>query len=192
MNTLEEKLDKAEAMIKKPSFRQNKGLGNEVGYYIFDYPPEQELLVRERVEYIRKKNEQSDDEYRIVVFDLYEIMIEILKKKGYLEKCYEFEKKRGLDRITKAVGNMLRITAKDSLIVNYIRERIPEKAVVFLVGIGKCYPILRSHTVLNNLHQAIDHVPVVMFYPGKYDGQELILFGEIKDDNYYRAFKLVE
>ena len=192
MNTLEERLDKAEAMIKKPSFRKNKGLGNEVGYYIFDYPPEQELLVRERVEYIRKKNEQSDDEYRIVVFDLYEIIIEILKEKGYLEKCYEFEKKRGFDRITKAVGNMLRITAKDSLIVNYIRERTPEKASVFLVGIGKCYPILRSHTVLNNLHQVIDNVPVVMFYPGKYDGQELILFGEIKDDNYYRAFKLVE
>ena len=192
MNTLEERLDKAEALIKKPSFRKNKGLGNEVGYYIFDYPPEQELLVRERVEYIRKKNEQSDDEYRIVVFDLYEIIIEILKEKGYLEKCYEFEKKRGFDRITKAVGNMLRITAKDSLIVNYIRERTPEKAIVFLVGIGKCYPILRSHTVLNNLHHVIDNVPVVMFYPGKYDGQELILFGEIKDDNYYRAFKLVE
>lgn len=192
MNTLEERLDKAEALIKKPSFRKNKGLGNEVGYYIFDYPPEQELLVRERVDYIRKKNEQSDDEYRIVVFDLYEIIIEILKEKGYLEKCYEFEKKRGFDRITKAVGNMLRITAKDSLIVNYIRERTPEKAIVFLVGIGKCYPILRSHTVLNNLHQVIDNVPVVMFYPGKYDGQELILFGEIKDDNYYRAFKLVE
>ena len=192
MNTLEERLDKAEAMIKKPSFRKNKGLGNEVGYYIFDYPPEQELLVRERVDYIRKKNEQSDDEYRIVVFDLYEIIIEILKEKGYLEKCYEFEKKRGFDRITKAVGNMLRITAKDSLIVNYIRERTPEKAIVFLVGIGKCYPILRSHTVLNNLHQVIVNVPVVMFYPGKYDGQELILFGEIKDDNYYRAFKLVE
>ena len=192
MNTLEERLDQAEAMIKKPSFRKNKGLGNEVGYYIFDYPPEQELLVRERVEYIRKKNEQSDDEYRIVVFDLYEIIIEILKEKGYLEKCYEFEKKRGFDRITKAVGNMLRITAEDSLIVNYIREHTPEKAIVFLVGIGKCYPILRSHTVLNNLHQVIDNVPVVMFYPGKYDGQELILFGEIKDDNYYRAFKLVE
>ena len=192
MNTLEERLDKAEAMIKKPSFRKNKGLGNEVGYYIFDYPSEQEVLVRERVEYIRKKNEQSDDEYRIVVFDLYEVIIEILKEKDYLEKCYEFEKKRGFDRITKAVGNMLRITAKDSLIVNYIRERTPEKAIVFLVGIGKCYPILRSHTVLNNLHQVIDNVPVVMFYPGKYDGQELILFGEIKDDNYYRAFKLVE
>lgn len=191
-HTLEERLDKAEEMIHRPSFRQNKGLGNEVGYYIFDYPAEQELLVRERVEYIRKKNEQSGDEYQIVVFDLYDIIIDTLKEKGYLEKCYEFEKKRGFERITKAIGNMMRITSKDSLIVNYIRERIPDKAIVFLIGIGKCYPILRSHTVLNNLHQVIDNVPVVMFYPGKYDGQELILFGEVKDDNYYRAFKLVE
>lgn len=192
MLTLEERLNEAEALIRKPSFRENKGLGNEVGYYIFDYPAEQELFVRERIEYIRKKNEQSGDEYQIVVFDLYDIILEILQQKGYMEKCYEFEQKKGFDRITKAVGNMLRITAKDSLIVNYIKERTPEKAIVFLVGVGKCYPILRSHTVLNNLHQVIDHIPVVMFYPGKYDGQTLMLFSEIKDDNYYRAFKLVE
>jgi len=192
MLTLEERLNEAEALIRKPSFRENKGLGNEVGYYIFDYPAEQELFVRERIEYIRKKNEQSGDEYQIVVFDLYDIILEILQQKGYMEKCYEFEQKKSFDRITKAVGNMLRITAKDSLIVNYIKDRTPEKAIVFLVGVGKCYPILRSHTVLNNLHQVIDNVPVIMFYPGKYDGQTLMLFSEIKDDNYYRAFKLVE
>jgi len=192
MLPLEERLNRAEIMIKKPKFRENKGLGNEVGYYIFDYPVEQEMYVREWVEYIRKKNEDSADEFQIVVFDLYDIVIEIIKQKGYLEKCYEFEKSKGFDRITKAVGNMLRITAKDSLIINYIKERTPEKAIVFLTGIGKSYPILRSHTILNNLHQVIDNVPVVMFYPGKYDGQELVLFDEIKDDNYYRAFKLVE
>lgn len=190
--TLDEQFDRAEAIIKKPSFRENKGLGNEVGYYIFDYPAEQELLVRERIAYMKRKNEQSTDEYRIVEFDLYNIIIDILQQKGYLEKCFEFEKKRGFDRITKAVGNMLRITAKDSMIVSHIEKNTPEKSIVFLTGIGKCYPILRAHTVLNNLHQVIDHVPVVLFYPGKYDGQELMLFSEIKDDNYYRAFQLVE
>ena len=190
--TLDVRLDRAEAIIKKPSFRENKGLGNEVGYYIFDYPAEQELLVRERIAYMKRKNEQSTDEYRIVEFDLYNIIIDILQQKGYLEKCFEFEKKRGFDRITKAVGNMLRITAKDSMIVSHIEKNTPEKSIVFLTGIGKCYPILRAHTVLNNLHQVIDHVPVVLFYPGKYDGQELMLFSEIKDDNYYRAFQLVE
>ena len=192
MDTLDIKLDKAEAMIAKPSFRGNKGLGNEVGYYIFDYPAEQELYVRERIEYIRKKNEDSTEDFKVVVFDLYEIIIDILKQKGYLEKCYEFEKSKGFERVTKSIGNMLRITAADSLIVNHIKDNTPENSVVFITGIGKCYPILRSHTVLNNLHQVIDNVPVVLFYPGKYDGQELILFGEIKDDNYYRAFKLVD
>lgn len=119
-------------------------------------------------------------------------MIDILIKKGYLEKCYQFEKKRGFERVAKSISNMLRITSSDNLIVNYIRDNAPEKAVVFIMGIGKCYPILRSHTVLNNLHQVIDNVPVVLFYPGNYDGQELVLFGKIKDDNYYRAFKLVD
>lgn len=192
MSILNMRLDKAEEMIKKPSFRQNKGLGNEVGYYVFDYPAEEEMLVRERVEYIRQKNENSIDGFKVVVYDLYEIIIGILKDKGYLEKCFEFEKTKGFDRITKSVSNMLRITSADSLIVNYIKENTPENSVVFLVGIGKCYPILRSHTVLNNLHQVVDNVPVVLFYPGKYDGQELVLFGDIKDDNYYRAFKLVD
>ena len=192
MKTLEERLDQAEAMIQTTSFRENKGLGNEVGYYIFDYPPEQELYIRNWVEYVRQKNENSGDDYRIIVFDLYDIVIDILIQKGYLEKCYQFEKTRGFERVSKSISNMLKITSSNGLIVNYIKDHITEKSVVFITGIGKCYPILRSHTVLNNLHQVVDQVPVVLFYPGKYDGKELVLFGEIKDDNYYRAFKLVD
>lgn len=192
MNVLANRFDKAEELIQKPAFRENKGLGNEVGYYIFDYPAEEELYVRERIEYIRRKNETSTDDYKIVVFDLYEIIIAILQEKGYLEKCYDIEKKKGFQKVSTAVSNLMRITSTDGLIVEYIRQRTPDKAIVFLTGIGKCFPIIRSHTVLNNLHQVIDNVPVVMFYPGKYNGQELILFGEIKDDNYYRAFKLVD
>jgi hypothetical protein len=189
---IEQRLNKAEDIIKQPSFRQNKGLGNEVGYYVFDYLAEQELLVRERINYIVNKNKNSTDGFKVVVFDLYDIIIDILESKGFLEKCFEFEKTKGFERITKSVGNMLRISADDSLIVQHIKDNIPENSVVFLTGVGKCYPILRSHKVLNNLHQVIDNVPVVMFYPGKYDGQELVLFSEIKDDNYYRAFKLVD
>ena len=192
MRTIEERLDQVEEIINKSSFRQNKGLGNEVGYYIFDYPPECEMTVRERVAYLQKKYEKSPDGFRVIVFDLYEIIINTLKEKGFIEKTVEMEKRRGLERVIHAVGNTMRITSEDSLIVNFIKENTPSNSVVFLVGIGKCYPLLRSHTVLNNLHQVVDHVPVVMFYPGKYDGQELILFGDIKDDNYYRAFKLVD
>ncbi len=192
MATLEERLDQAETIIQTESFRRNKGLGNEVGYYIFDYPPEKELVVRERIAYMQGKNNRGTDGFDLKVFDLYDLVIDILEAEGFLEQCFRFEQKKGMERIIKAVGNLLQVNDENSLIVKHIQENTPADAVVFLTGIGKCYPILRSHKVLNNLHQAIDRVPVVLFFPGKYDGQELVLFSEIKDDNYYRAFKLVD
>ena len=70
--TFNERLDEIERKIKEPSFRENKGLGNEVGYYIFDYPPEKEFEVRNKVEFLRKKNENSPDGFKVAVFDLYE------------------------------------------------------------------------------------------------------------------------
>ena len=35
--SLEERLNRIEDKISEKSFRENKGLGNEVGYYVFDY-----------------------------------------------------------------------------------------------------------------------------------------------------------
>ena len=40
MDSIDERLNKIENIIKEDSFRMNKGLGNEVGYYIFDYDPQ--------------------------------------------------------------------------------------------------------------------------------------------------------
>ena len=78
-----------------------------------------------------------------------------------------------------------------NLIVSYILKHTPDHSIVFLTGVGKCFPIMRSHNILNNLHQVFDTVPIILFFPGQYDGQELQLFGTVKDSNYYRAFRLV-
>ena len=186
------RLDAMEAAIKKPSFRQSSGKANEVNYWIFDYPPEKELEVRERIEYMKNKNQKGTDEHQLVVFDLYDIIIDFLERKNFIDKCNDFEKQQGFGRIVKAVSNSMKVSENDSLVVQYIQEHTPENAIVFLTGVGKCYPLLRSHNVLNNLHQSYLRAPVVMFFPGTYNEQELILFNEIKDDNYYRAFRLVK
>jgi hypothetical protein len=194
MHRLEARLNLLEEKIKQPNFRQNKGLGNEVGYYVFDYPAEQELIVRERVGYLKNKYENSMHDFKIVVFDLYDIIIDLLIQEGFLEICEEFEKTKGLKEITRAVNEMLRMEEdnQSNEVLAHIKNNTPKDAIVFLTGVGKCFPILRSHKILNNLHQFVDDVPVVMFFPGKYDGQSLMLFSEIKDDNYYRAFKIVD
>ena len=192
MKTIYQRLDEIIQRITKESFRKNTGLGNEIGYYIFDYEPRYEMLVREYVHFLKQKINESDYGFKIKEFDLYEIMLELLDTKGYLEKNFKMEQVKGSEFVFNATKRTLRLTENDDLIIQYIKDRVVKGDVVFITGVGKAWPIIRSHTVLNNLHQVLDEVPVIMFFPGVYDGRELVLFEEIKDDNYYRAFKLVD
>lgn len=187
-----ERLDKILPKLQEKRFRENKGLGNEIGYYIFDYDPSDELIVREHIKYLKQKINNESSEIKIKEFDLYEIMLEILESKGYLNKVFDMEKQKGTEHILNAIKKTLRLTQSNDLVVEYIRDRVEKNDIVFLTGVGKAWPIIRSHTVLNTLHSVIDEVPLIMFFPGVYDGLELKLFDEIKDDNYYRAFKLIE
>ncbi|MTI67134.1 MAG: DUF1788 domain-containing protein [Firmicutes bacterium] len=186
------KLDKILPKLLDGSFRESKGLGNEIGYYIFDYDPKHEMVVRNHIKFLKEKVKNDGSGVEIIEFDLYEVMLEILEEKGYLEKTFDMEKKKGSDKVIMPIKRSLRLTQKNDLLIDYIKTRVEKNHIVFLTGVGKAWPIIRSHTVLNTLHAVIDQVPLVMFFPGTYDGQELQLFNEIKDDNYYRAFKLVD
>ena len=190
--SLEERLDLIQTEIKKSSFRANKGLGNEVGYYVFDYPSEEELRVREHIKYLERKNISDLDGFELKVYDVYDIMLNFIESEGLLEACYEMEAEDGMDYLVESVSALLEMNEDHNYFSRYIEENTPEDAVVFIVGIGKIFPFVRSHKILNNLHQVFDRVPVVLFYPGKYDGLSLMLFSEFKDENYYRAFELVK
>jgi len=190
MRDTQTRLEEAEKKIREPSFRKNKGLGNEVGYYVFDYPAKDEMIVREWARRLREKNNPYADGFRIAVFDLYDIMIDMLEQEGYLEQCFDMEERSGMGEIAEAVVDLLQLGQHDGYLYEHIRNNAPPGSILILAGVGKCYPVLRSHHALNNLHQIFDELPVVLLYPGKYDGQQLVLFGTLKDDNYYRAFRL--
>lgn len=186
-----DKIDKIWDRISDEDFLANRGVANEVRYYVFDYEPCDELIMREKIKALKKQNNPDADGFQIVEYDLYEMVIGILEEKGYLDKCIKFEDAKGMEYVYTAVSKMLRLTNDDNLIVNKIVAETPDHAVVFLTGVGKVFPFVRSHNVLNNLHQVLDKVPVVMFYPGQWNGQSLNLFGTINDGNYYRAFPLI-
>lgn len=193
MANIDERLNKIEGIITDKAFRANKGLGNEVGYYVFDYKPKDELIIRDYITYLKNKVNSSNKGFKIIEFDLYKLMIESLKEEGYLENCFEIEAENGFIEMAESIVETLGLdeTNELNLIISRIIENTPDEgAVVFLTGIGKCYPIIRSHNILNNLHQVLDKVPVVLFFPGKYSGHDLQIFGSVKDGNYYRAFRL--
>jgi hypothetical protein len=185
------RLDKIYEVIMDKRFRKNKGLGNEIGFHIFDYDPKYEIKVREYVKLLTDKVNSEDSNVKIVEFDLFEIMIKILDEKGYLDKVFEMESQRGSEKIINPIKRTLRLTQNNDLIIKYIKENTDDNCIIFLTGLGKVWPVIRSHTVLNCLHSVIENVPLVMFFPGVYNGSSLMLFDLFKDDNYYRAFKLI-
>jgi hypothetical protein len=99
------------------------------------------------------------------------------------------QREKGDEALKKALAGPLH----ESKLASYFAEvAMPEQHdLVIVSGVGSVWPLLRSHTLLNNLQPVMGKTPLVMFYPGRYDGQSLRLFGKIKSDNYYRAFKLV-
>ena len=38
--------------------------------------------------------------------------------------------------------------------------------------------------------QKFASTPVILFYPGTYTEQELVVFNEVVEDSYYRAFRI--
>ena len=190
-----ERLDKIWGRISDEDFLANRGVANEVRYYVFDYEPCDELIIRDKIKSLKKQNNPDADGFQIVEYDLYDMVIGILEEKGYIDKCIKFEEQKGMEYLYTAVTKMLRLTNDDNLIVNRILENTPNNAVVFLTGVGKCYPLLQATEILNkvlyNMPASYNKVPMVLFYPGTYTDQELILFNKLHEDNYYRAFRIV-
>lgn len=183
-NALLEKMDNKD-------FQQNKGLGNEVGYYVFDYPERYELEVRNWVANIQRKNNPGVTNYNLKVFNLLDMLIDLLNKEDILEDTYDIEEEEGITGVIEAIGDLVEITEVNNYFVSTIKNQINPGDVIFITGIGEIFPLVRSHKVLNTMNLSLDSVPIVMFFPGKYDGLSLNIFHEVLDDNYYRAFRIV-
>lgn len=190
--TLNERfLDLEDRMISIDSLTRY-GTANDMKFYIFDYAPKDELLVRREVKKLKARNPE------IIEFDLYEMMLELIEEEGYIDDIQRMETEYEKDLLLREVFQPLLSVEEDQN--NYLaifKKKAPDngKSIVLITGVGKVFPIIRSHTILNNLQSIYRRTPVVMMYPGRYEIKStmtLRLFDRLDDDNYYRAFPLVE
>ncbi|MDM8516194.1 DUF1788 domain-containing protein [Desulfobacterales bacterium HSG16] len=189
MISFKNRLNKILDRLTSDELLANKGLGNEIGFYIFDYPPEFELEMREHIRFIVRQLPKKKSDIRFAHVNLFELVISYLKKRKLLDRAIKIQLKKGNFELLKAVKGPL---SADKVAKAFIAEASPhDNDLVLLSGIGSVYPLLRSHNLLNNLHSVMGDTPLVMFYPGIYTGQGLRLFGKLKESNYYRAFQLV-
>lgn len=189
-SNLNERLNMALTRMTSKELLNNEGIGNEIGFYIFDYPPEQELKVRHWLtDILPGYLERARPDLDVLVLNLFELVITYLEERKILAQAFDMQKKRGNEALARALSGPLNETRLCDYLV---RKHTPEKYnLVLMHGVGECWPILRSHAILNNLHSRMGFTPLVMFYPGSYNTQALSLFGRLPASNYYRAFRLV-
>jgi hypothetical protein len=186
---LNERLNKILPRVISHEFLGGSGIGNEIAFYIFDYPPEDELRVRDYLRTLLDHIPKLKHGLRVKHIDLFDLVMDYLKSRKLLDKSIQMQREKGDEALTKALAGPLH----ESKLSGWFAEvaKPEEHDLVIVSGVGCVWPLLRSHTLLNNLQPVMGKTPLVMFYPGRYDGQSLRLFGKLKNVNYYRAFRLV-
>lgn len=169
-------------------FLSNKGLGNEVGIYLFCYDPSLELDVRSFVVKCVADSNEGRLSCRIVERNLYDVLLQICEDKRILDRIPQQEERRGTETL---LGQLQKIASPEAFANAMDYEPHRPGDVLFITGVGEVYPALRAHVLLDNIQSIFHDMPIVLFYPGRYDGQSLSLFNTLTDGNYYRAFDLI-
>lgn len=192
-STLTERLNQILPTITSDKFLSASGVGNEIPYHVFEYPADSELEVRKHIEFLLQRIPMQKPGIRLANINLFDFMIEYLKKRGVLEKSFEMARTKGQQKTYDGLEKLLLPEKLSPLLAEQMRP--DQNDLVLLHGVGSVWPFMRASGVLNSLHKHTGKTPVVMFYPGTYDQISFRLFGKVRDkdkqDNYYRAFRLI-
>ena len=189
MASFQDRLNQIVPRLVSDQLLTSSGLGNEIGFYIFDYPPEEEIQMRNHIQFALGQLQKEKPELRVKHINLFELIVGYLKERNLLERALQLQKDKGDQELLKALRAPL---GADKIAEVFVREAMPKEFdLVLISGVGNVWPLLRTHSLLNNLQPLMRNTPLVMFYPGEFTGNGLRLFGQLKEVNYYRAFRLV-
>ncbi|MFR6448203.1 MAG: DUF1788 domain-containing protein [Peptoniphilus grossensis] len=185
MSKINEKLDRLKSLLGDEEFLTGKGLSNEVNIRIFCYDPEDEMAVRHFVNTIKS---DSGLACNLICHNLYKIFLEICEEKKILEKIPDMEEKRGSEFLKEKILKFSTTKAFEEKM-----EYSPHQKgdVLLIEGVGEVYPFMRVHSLLEELQVKFDDIPIVILYPGSFDGRLLKLFNKFKANPYYRAFNII-
>lgn len=184
MSNIKERLDRIKEMIQESDFLEGKGLSNEVNIRIFCYDPKEEMVVRHFI----KQIENDLLECNVIHYDLYKVFLDICEDKRILSRIPSLEEKRGKDFIKKQFEKSC--DAK-TFAAKMQYENHQRGDVIILSGVGKVFPFMRVHSLLEAMQPLFNDVPILVFYPGEFDGHYVKLFNKLKANEYYRAFKSI-
>jgi len=193
LENLDQKFETIYQQLSSEKFLEKKGLSGELPFFISTYNPAQEVGVQTMIKRMLNRLQQND--IAALEINLYDLVIELISGRNLLDKILSTEQSMDKDKLFRSLQNVLDV---EKYLIPAIVGKMEEDdqqntsngKMVMITGVGEVFPYIRSHTVLNNLQNAIKDRPMILFFPGVYDGHTLDLFGRMKDDNYYRAFNI--
>ncbi|MGN8929030.1 MULTISPECIES: DUF1788 domain-containing protein [unclassified Collinsella] len=175
--------------LQDQDFLANKGIGNEIGFYTFCYDPSLEFECRAYVDELMADAHAGKLPCNLQVFNLYDVMLDICEQRRILRAIPRREAKVGSEAQIKELQKPCSSKSFAQYLLEHTQPHQPGD-VILLTGVGEVFPLLRVHNLLNDMLADFGTVPVVVMYPGSFDGRQLKLFNKENASNYYRAFDI--
>ncbi len=90
--------------ITSDEFLRGHGIGNEIAFHIFDYPPEEELEVRRNIDDLLEFLPKRKPGLKVLHVNLFDFLLDYLKSRKLLEKSVELQRARGNEAVLDRVG----------------------------------------------------------------------------------------
>lgn len=183
MSDIKERLDILRGNIQEEDFLLGRGLSNEVNIRMFCYAAEDEMIVQHFINQL--KADQSLN-CRLIECNLYDTFLSICDDKRITKSIPSMEERKGKDFILNQMNSVATVGA----FINKMQyePHIKGEDILLLTGVGDVFPFMRVHMLLDALQPHFSDIPILVMYPGKFDGSYMRLFDKLAPNPYYRAF----
>jgi hypothetical protein len=166
--------------------------------YIYQYDSKDEYNIRKQIRNLKDRLIRPNNFVDTLILNIYDEFISFLKDEKMGDESV-------LDLITQNdtekempdnLKDVLFNKANSLAFFNYINEKATthfkepskfKKVYLMLYGFGSIYPFLRTSTYLKNFEEHVKGYKLIVFFPGYYENKKYHLFGELHDENIYRA-----
>lgn len=198
LESLRETFDCAYRVLTSERFKKMEGLNNEVPFFVLRYKPDWEPNVGEELSRLRRR--LREERYHLADIDVFALAVEIWKGSPFFGQMLSMEEGLPPETFWDALSKVIDV---EGMLAPAIKRAVDEAGgeenvdAVLLSGVHHLFPLVRTHMLLNCLQPLLGRVPLVVTFPGSYHQSPsthsaLVLFDQISQDNYYRAFDLVD
>lgn len=205
LDSLRDTFDCAFRVLTSERFKKMEGLGNEVPFFVLRYKPEWEPTVDEEIARLRRSLREEryslrEARYRLAYIDVFALAVGIWKGSPFFNQMLAMEAQLDLDVFQAGLRGVIDVEGVLAPAIKKAVDKAEEEGnvdAVLLSGVHHLFPLVRTHLLLNCLQPLLGRVPLVVTFPGSYHQSPsthsaLVLFDQISQDNYYRAFDLVD